>query len=318
MGAYLCLREYRLAAKLKDLNNAEFIDSNLRPISKPSPLSMRQSTEAVEQDFRRLQENAAEIVKSNPIRYRMNTLTYQPFVVSPSASPTPGPRATYKRVTLPLVQQPLALLPPQKRHTEQKQNKKQEEKEKEKEKEKPSTINFPVAYPSMSVSPKSRLIISATPSPEGEVELKTSVLNDDHDDVEYYIVYGLTGMLAVLVLMVCCTFYFKKPAPTRTNYINRDPRPVLPTIRRQAVSPGTAAGHRGWVEDDDVRDQGQRQRQQGQGQQQQQQQQWSWQAQEHQIMRDRQLEIQRQQQERQAQHQRDQQRLAYYYTHRND
>jgi hypothetical protein len=272
MGAYLCVREYRLSARLQDLNNAEFIDSNLRPVSKPVTFGSAPSNHmaaAVQADFKKLQENAAEIVKSNPIRYRMNTLSYRPLYGgqgSPSASPTPGPRATYKRM-------PLVLAPP-------------------------PMISPRVIYPSVSVSPR----------PEVEAEAEAEA------EPEYDIVSR--AALALLMLCVFCGFrffFFVKPAPTYTNYINRDPRPVLPTIRRQTVAPGTAAGHGGWISDeDDVRIDTHVQGQQ-------------WQAHELQIMQDRQRDVQRirhlqlqQQQQQQQRQQNEQARLAYYYTHRND
>jgi len=117
----------------------------------------------------------------------------------------------------------------------------------------------------------------------------------------------------MLVVFCGLRFCFAKPATRHTNYINRDPRPVLPTIRRRAASPGAAAGHGGWLEEDDVRIDA-RDQQQGQ----QHAQHWTWQAQEQQIMQDRLQEIQNNRRRLQQQQRQNQERLAYYYTHRND
>jgi hypothetical protein len=277
MGAYLCVREYRLSVKLQDLNNAEFIDSNLRPVSKPVTLASAPSNHkaaAVQADFKKLQENAAEIVKNNPIRYRMNTLSYRPLserYISPSASPTPGPRATYKRAAL-------ALLPP-------------------------PVISPRAAYPSMSITP------SSSPGPDdlvtGEMADPEVKAGDDYD-----LVSRISLLILMLVVFCGLRFCFAKPATRHTNYINRDPRPVLPTIRRRAASPGAAAGHGGWLEEDDVRIDARDQQQQ--------QHQWTWQAQEQQIMQDRLQEIQNNRRRQQQQQRQNQERLVYYYTHRND
>jgi hypothetical protein len=134
---------------------------------------------------------------------------------------------------------------------------------------------------------------------EAEVEAAA----DDYD-----LVSRISLLILILVVFCGLRFCFAKPATRHTNYINRDPRPVLPTIRRRAASPGAAAGHGGWLEEDDVRIDARDQQQH----------QWTWQAQEQQIMQDRLQEIQNNRRQQQQQQRQNQERLAYYYTHRND
>ena len=158
------------------------------------------------------------------------------------------------------------------------------------------------AYPSMSITP------SSSPGPDdlvtGEMADPQVKAADDYD-----LVSRISLLILILVVFCGLRFCFAKPATRHTNYINRDPRPVLPTIRRRAASPGAAAGHGGWLEEDDVRIDARDQQQQHQ---------WTWQAQEQQIMQDRLQEIQNNRRRQQQQQRQNQERLAYYYTHRND
>jgi hypothetical protein len=276
MGAYLCVREYRLSVKLQDLNNAEFIDSNLRPTSKPTTLRQNENR-AFQEDFKKLQDNAADVISRNTIHYRMNTLSYRP----PARKQKQSLHTTYKRAPLALppplglvspplglVSPPLALVPPSPR----------------------------VVYPSVAQSIGPSPSIRPVPSLIGKSPGTGRVLS-----LSMYNLFAGTSLTVLLFLFYyfCCA----KSAPTHNDYINREPRPVLPTIRRRAVSPGTAAGHHGWVEEDDVRIVARNE--------------W-WQTQEQQMHIDNAQRAQNLRQQQLRDHQRTQERLAYYYTHRND